>query len=83
MNAATPPDALLDRAAELMDRELGLRPDQTLRGRLQRCLRADRRPHQLDGQERHRLLEEVEERSRPEATAQAAAAPPAVSPRRG
>ncbi|TMK51055.1 MAG: protein-glutamate O-methyltransferase CheR [Actinobacteria bacterium] len=39
MNAATPPDALLDRAAELMDRELGLRPDQTLRGRLQRCLR--------------------------------------------
>ena len=39
MNAATSPDALLDRAAELMDRELGLRPDQTLRGRLQRCLR--------------------------------------------
>ena len=39
MNAATPSDALLDRAAELMDRELGLRPDQTLRGRLQRCLR--------------------------------------------
>ena len=38
MNAATP-DALLDRAAELMDRELGLRPDAALRGRLQRCLR--------------------------------------------
>lgn len=38
MNAAMP-DALLDRAAELMDRELGLRPDRTLRGRLQRCLR--------------------------------------------
>jgi chemotaxis methyl-accepting protein methylase len=38
MTAATP-DALLDRAAELMDRELGLRPDRTLRGRLQRCLR--------------------------------------------
>jgi chemotaxis protein methyltransferase CheR len=39
MNGATPPDPLVDRAAELMDRELGLRPDQTLRGRLQRCLR--------------------------------------------
>ena len=39
MNAATPSDDLLDRAAELMDRELGLRPDQSLRGRLQRCLR--------------------------------------------
>ena len=39
MNAATLPDVLLDRAAELMDRELGLRPDHSLRGRLQRCLR--------------------------------------------
>ena len=39
MNVATPSDALLDRAAELMDRELGLRPDHSLRGRLQRCLR--------------------------------------------
>ena len=39
MNGATPPDALLEHAAELMDRELGLRPDHSLRGRLQRCLR--------------------------------------------
>ena len=39
MNAVTPSDDLLDRAAELMDRELGLRSDQSLRGRLQRCLR--------------------------------------------
>jgi chemotaxis protein methyltransferase CheR len=39
MNAAPSSDALLDRAAELMDRELGLRPDHSLRGRLQRCLR--------------------------------------------
>ena len=38
MNAATS-DVLLDHAAELMDRELGLRPDRSLRGRLQRCLR--------------------------------------------
>ncbi|HEY2668526.1 MAG TPA: protein-glutamate O-methyltransferase CheR [Actinomycetota bacterium] len=39
MNAASSSDALLGRAAELMDHELGLRPDPTLRGRLQRCLR--------------------------------------------
>jgi chemotaxis methyl-accepting protein methylase len=36
---ATLSDVLLDRAAELMDRELGLRPDRSLRSRLQRCLR--------------------------------------------
>jgi len=30
---------LLDRAAELMHRELGLRPDPSLLNRLQRCLR--------------------------------------------
>ena len=39
MRAATLSDVLLDRAAELMDRELGLRPDPSLRSRLQRCLR--------------------------------------------
>jgi chemotaxis methyl-accepting protein methylase len=39
VKAATSPDVLLDRAAELMERELGLRPDRSLRSRLQRCLR--------------------------------------------
>jgi chemotaxis protein methyltransferase CheR len=39
VKAATLSCVLLDRAAELMDRELGLRPDPSLRSRLQRCLR--------------------------------------------
>jgi chemotaxis protein methyltransferase CheR len=39
MNPPSSSDVLLDRAAELMHRELGLRPDPSLRSRLQRCLR--------------------------------------------
>jgi chemotaxis protein methyltransferase CheR len=39
MNPSSFSDVLLDRAAELMHRELGLRPDVSLRSRLQRCLR--------------------------------------------
>jgi chemotaxis protein methyltransferase CheR len=39
VNASSFSHVLLDRAAELMHRELGLRPDPSLRSRLQRCLR--------------------------------------------
>jgi chemotaxis methyl-accepting protein methylase len=39
VNPASFSPVLLDRAAELMHRELGLRPDPSLRNRLQRCLR--------------------------------------------
>jgi chemotaxis methyl-accepting protein methylase len=51
MNPSSFSDVLLDRAAELMHRELGLRPDVSLRSRLQRCLRdeAAARGQSLEG----------------------------------
>jgi chemotaxis protein methyltransferase CheR len=52
VNLASFPDVLLDRAAELMHRELGLRPDPSLLSRLQRCLR-DEAAARREGLERY------------------------------
>jgi chemotaxis methyl-accepting protein methylase len=52
VNLASFPNVLLDRAAELMHRELGLRPDPSLLSRLQRCLR-DEAAARREGLERY------------------------------